>query len=307
MIVRPKPHWFRMLFVWRGSVLKDLLPRLGLIVILSVVAVLAHQNVLGRWRFEISLQPFTLLGIALAIFLGFRNGVCYDRFWEARKLWGSILNASRALSRQALTLSSWSSDDARRFVKGLSAFPHLLRHQLRDTDGLDDIRALVPSEWLDRLHAAHYRPAMLVLLLGEDLRNARRQGQLPEMLAPAMEANLDVLADIVGGCERILATPVPLGYSVLLHRTVYFYCALLPFGLAPAIGWLTPLFAAFVAYTFIALDVIADELEEPFGTDPNDLPLLGMSRTIADSLADLLGDAPPEESAETDPAYWISI
>lgn len=298
-----------MLFVWRGSVLKDLLPRLGMILVIGVFAVLMHRGLLGGLRFEISLQPFTLLGIALAIFLGFRNGVCYDRFWEARKLWGSILNTTRALARQALTLSRWDRDGtrARRFVTALSAFSHLLRHQLRDTDGIDEVRAMLPPEWLERLRPARYRPAMLLLLLGEDLRDAREQRELPDILAPAMETNLDVLCDIVGGCERILSTPVPLGYSVLLHRTVYFYCALLPFGLAPAIGWLTPVFAVFVAYTFIALDVIAEELEEPFGTDPNDLPLLGMSRMIGDSLAEMLGDTLPDETAITDPTYWISI
>jgi len=129
--------------------------------------------------------------------------------------------------------------------------------------------------------------------LGRLVRLARREGQVSEAMALAMEGNLNQLSEVVGGCERIQNTPIPMPYAVLLHRTVYVYCMLLPFGLAAAIGWLTPLFAVFISYTFIALDAIADEIEEPFGTDPNDLPLNTLTLIIHASLLEMLGDPLP--------------
>jgi len=297
MIVRPRPHWFSMLFIWRGSVLKKLLPRLLIVFLIGLGAVLFHGYFERTQILDLNPQPFTLLGLALAIFLGFRTNVSYDRYWEARKLWGSILNYARALARQALTVTAWTPDtpEARRFVLGLAATAHALRHQLRDTDASADLQRLLqlPEADLAKIKTARFPPILIVRLLAEQLHAARRQGQLSDTLALAMEKNLDGYSDSIGGCERILTTPVPLTFSLMVHRTVYFYCSLLPFALAASIGWLTPVFAAFVAYAFMALEAIAEELEQPFGADPNDLPLQAMSQTIEASLLEMLGDVPP--------------
>ena len=295
MIVRPKLHWFRMIFVWRGSVLPKMLPRLGLIMVLGLVAVPVHRLVLSRLAFDLNIQPFTLVGISLAVFLGFRNTVSYERYWEARKLWGQLLNVSRSLARQALSATQWPPDGAetRGFVLALAAFAHALKHQLRGSDPAPELKDLLPAPSLQRVLASRYRPVAILLLLGQQLGDARRGGQISEMMALAMEGNLNQLSEVVGGCERIASTPIPMPYAVLLHRTVYGFCMALPFGLASTVGWLTPLFAVFISYTFIALDAIADEIEEPFGSDPNDLPLNTLTLGIKSSLLELLGDPLP--------------
>lgn len=295
MIVRSKLHWFRMIFAWRGSVLPKIMPRLLVILALGLVAVPVHQLLLSRLALDLNIQPFTLVGIALAIFLGFRNTVSYERYWEARKLWGQLLNASRSLGRQALSATLWPQDgvEARRFVLALAAFAHALKHQLRHSDPAEELKDLLPAETLQQVLAARFRPVAILLSLGRQLGLARREGRISEAMALAMESNLNQLAEVVGGCERIQNTPIPMPYAVLLHRTVYVYCMLLPFGLAAAIGWLTPLFAVFISYTFIALDAIADEIEEPFGTDPNDLPLNTLTLIIRASLLEMLGDPLP--------------
>jgi putative membrane protein len=172
MGVRPHLHWFRMLLAWRGSVLPQLLPRLFLIFGISLVAIAVHAHWLPI-SVNLSTTPFSLVGIALAVFLGFRNNASYDRYWEARKLWGQLLNCARALTRQALTLPSQlpqgavSADDVREFTQVLSAVPHALRHQLRRTDPREDLATRLPAPLLDRVMAARYRPAMLTLWLGE--------------------------------------------------------------------------------------------------------------------------------------------
>ena len=303
MIVRPRPHWFRMLFLWKGSVLKKLLPRLALIFAVSLFALASHRWLADPGLIDLSAQPFTLLGIALAIFLGFRTNVSHDRYWEARKLWGSALNASRALARQALSLTGWAreSAEARRFVLALAAHTHALRHQLRGSDATADLQRLLIPEDQARVAGTRYAPIVILQLLSEQLRDARRKGGLSDILSAAMETHLGTLGDVVGGCERIHGTPIPLTFSVMVHRTIYFYCTLLPFALIPSIGWYTPVFAVFVAYTFMALEAIAEELEAPFGTDPNDLPLQMMSTMIETSLRELLGEpAPPEAPVPAD-------
>ncbi|MDP3293347.1 MAG: bestrophin family ion channel [Nevskia sp.] len=303
MIVRPRPHWFRMLFIWRGSVLRKLVGRLLSIGAISVCAELIYLHVDNNSLTGLNAQPFSLIGLALAIFLGFRTNVSHARYWDARKHWGSIMNASRALARQTLTLTEWpaKSDEAQRFVRTLIAHAHALRHQLRGSDAGDDLSRLLAVEDQQRVFDARWKPIVILQLLGTQLHKARRSGASPDVLALAMENNLQTLGDAVGGCEAIHGTPIPLTFSVLVHRTIYFYCTLLPFALVGTIGWYTPLFAVFVAYTFMALEAIAEELESPFGTDDNDLALEAICRSIEASLLELLGESlPPEQPLPVD-------
>jgi ion channel-forming bestrophin family protein len=292
MIVRPHIHWFRMLLAWRGSVLPQLLPRLTIVLVLSIVAVAAHDHIL-KITVNLSTVPFSLIGIALAVFLGFRNSASYDRYWEGRKLWGQMLNETRSLVREALTLvtSDQPRTHVRPFVELLSALPHALRHQLRHTDPRADLEARLPRDVAERVLASRYRPATLLLCASEWLRAEVREGRVDGYAVLAFEHNLNGLSDVIGGCERIVSTPLPFAYTVMIHRTVYFFCALLPFGLVDSIGALTPIFAVFVAYAFMAHEAIASQLEDPFGTEDNDLALNTMSAGIEAALHDLLGDA----------------
>ncbi|MEM5367423.1 bestrophin family ion channel [Paraburkholderia azotifigens] len=289
MIIRPQLHWFRMLLAWRGSVLPELLPRLCLIFVISLVALGVHLHVL-RITVNVSTTPFSLIGIALAIFLGFRNSASYDRYWEARKLWGRLLNETRSLTRQVLTMPTGhiAAGDTQAFVQALGGFAHALRHQLRGTDPSHDLSTRLDAPLFERVMASRYRPATIMLWLGEWVQQQARDGKLDAWTVQAIDRNLNGLSDVLGGCERIVSTPLPFAYSVMIHRTVYFFCAALPFGLVESVGAFTPLFSVFVAYTFMALDAIASQIEEPFGTDDNDLALDALSAFIEDAARDLL-------------------
>ncbi|WP_144145064.1 bestrophin family protein [Paraburkholderia sp. BCC1884] len=292
MIIRPHTHWFRMLLAWRGSVLPQLLPRLALIFCIAIVALAAHDHLLPISLNLNTTAPFSLIGIALAVFLGFRNNASYDRWWEARKLWGQLLNGSRSLTRQVLTLPirQIPKEDLMEFVGALNAVPHALRHQLRCSDPREDLAERLPPALFERVMTSRYKAATLMLFLGEWVNRQARAGAIDPMAVLAIDRNLNGISEVIGGCERIVSTPLPFAYSVMIHRTVYFFCASLPFGLVNSIGIFTPVFSVFVAYTFMAHEAIAAQIEEPFGIDDNDLALHMMSTVIEDATRDLLGE-----------------
>lgn len=302
MIVRPRPHWLRLLFVRRGSLLLEILPQLLVTTAFAVLITVLHGRVFA-WKIPLNFVPFSLIGLTLAIFLGFRNNTSYARYWEARTLWGSLLVEGRALLRQALTLDD-GVGHARPLALRLTAFAHAMRHQMRGSDATADFARLLPPEDCRRLAAARYKPALLLLMVGEWLRDRRREGSLDPQLIPAMELPLGRLGLALGGCERIAGTPIPFTYTVIIHRTIYSYCVLLPFGLVDSIGAMTPVIVAFIAYTFFALEALAAEVEEPFGMAPNDLALDTLSQTVEHALLDMLGDPLPEQRPSVAPYLW---
>ncbi|HTI90144.1 MAG TPA: bestrophin family ion channel [Puia sp.] len=303
MIIRKKQHWFIMIFVWKGSVLPKLLPRLILLLLLSM-AVVYYNDTITRWNLRISSAPFALFGIALALFLGFRNSASYERWWEGRKLWGSLVNTTRSLARQAHTLVEQPSY-ATPFINCLIAMAYTLKHQLRETDPDTDIDRLLPLALAFRVKAARWKPIILLKVMGYWVQSVKQSRHIDSIQQQSFDQLLNQLSDIIGGCERIQGTPLPYSYSVTLHRIVYIYCFLLPLGLAESLGWITPLIVVFIAYTFVALEAIAEELEKPFGTDPNDLALDTMCRTIENSLLEL-DDRPLMPDPPTEDFYYLT-
>ncbi|KVG76924.1 bestrophin family protein [Burkholderia ubonensis] len=306
MIVRPRQDWLQMLFVWNGSVLQSIIPQLVFMAIVSTLAVFTNGRIFGE-KIPLNTAPFTLFGLALAIFLAFRNNASFERFKEARRLWGDVLIASRTLTSQIRRYLPDHVDDALRnqTIDLLIAFVYALKHQLRRTDPADDLTRVLGRARTDALSGKVYKPVALL----DEIR-----GNLARMLARAPDAGttrwmvdeqINRLGNAVGGCERIASTPIPFAYSVLLHRTVYAYCVLLPFGLVDSTEFFTPLICVFISYTLIALEAIANEVAEPFSTAPNALALDAMARTIERSVLELCGAELPKEVAPTD-AYQLT-
>jgi putative membrane protein len=220
----------------------------------------------------------------------FRNSASYDRFWEGRKLWGSLLNVSRSLTRQVLTLNrNIDRDSIKEFVNLLSAFVYALNHQLRRTDSSDDLKGKLSIADYQLVINSKYKPALILNLISDWVGRQKLKGNLDSIQQASIDHNLNTLSDVLGGCERIVSTPIPYSYQVLLHRTIYIYCFLLPFGLVDSLSWFTPFIVAFIAYTFVAFEAIADEIEEPFGQEANDLALNSMSAMIEESIKELAG------------------
>lgn len=298
MIVRNRPSGLKMFLLVRGSVLQQIRTVLLVNVLLATVITIVHGTLFSH-KITLTAIPFTLIGLPLAIFLGFRNTAAYDRYWEARKLWGELLLRCRNLTRQCQTLIDLPQpvqpgaglDDVRvRMVYRAIAFCHALRQQLREVGDRGEVQALLqPAEW-QALAGQQSKTEALMRAMGTDLQQCRREGRIDSILAANIDNTLSALVSAAASCERIKSSPLPFSYTLLLHRTAYMYCFLLPFGLVDTIGFMTPFVVGIVAYTFFGLDALGDEIEEPFGMLPNDLPLDAICRTIEINLRESLGE-----------------
>ncbi|CAM3852916.1 bestrophin family protein [Klebsiella grimontii] len=305
MIIRPEQHWFLRLFDWHGSVLSKIVFRLLLNLLMSIIAIISYQwyEQLG---IHLTVAPFSLLGIAIAIFLGFRNSAGYNRFVEARNLWGTVLIAQRTLVRQLKNILPMESVSHQRLVSYLVAFSWSLKHQLRKTDPSADLaRLLPPSDVVDIL-ASSMPTNRILLLAGDELGRLRAEGKLSDITFSLMDNKLDELGHALGGCERLASTPVPFAYTLILQRTVYLFCTLLPFALVGDLHYMTPFVSVFISYTFLSWDSLAEELEDPFGTAANDLPLNAMCNTIERNLLDMTGQHPLPAQLEPDRYYNLT-
>ncbi|TXI22840.1 MAG: hypothetical protein E6Q61_08280 [Nitrosomonas sp.] len=296
MIVKDKVSWVRLLFHFRGSSFMETWPRI-LTVTVTASIVTYIELYYSIQAYTLTTTPFLLIGVALGIFLGFRNSASYDKFWEGRKLWGALVNTARSLTRQIchMTDSKQSYETLQpfqtMFVKRIIAFAHALRCHLRNQEPFEEIKKFLPADDYAAVTAAKHRPLIILQQLSRDLAIARDRRWLSEYNHPFLEAQLNEFSNILGGCERIKNTPIPFSYSVLIHRIVAAYCLSLPFGLVETTGILTPVVVLMISYAFFELDAIGDEIESPFGLQPNDLALTAISRNIEINLLELINDA----------------
>ena len=273
-----------MLFVLQGSYFKRLIVPQVLLFIFSFF-IYFYQTHIATEPVPLNPSVFAILGISLAIFHGFCNNAAYDRFWEGRKLWGTLVWLSRNIARQVLTLPNVSMAEKQAFIRHQIAFVHSLRQQLRGEDNTANLQRLLTVEEQQAVVGQDFIALRLTQIMGQMLANWQAEQKIDVWQWQSLDNTLGEIAHIQAGCERINNTPIPYAYFVLLHRTVYLYCFMLPFGLGNAIGWVTPFVVSFVGYTFMALNEIVDEISEPFGTGENELPLGMMCDTIETQLA----------------------
>ncbi len=289
MIIRPRPHGWQLLFILRGSIVPAIAPKVLAIGALAVAVAAFERYWHPFGRDGVTVVPFTLLGLVLSIFLSFRNSACHDRWWEGRRLWGQLLIEVRGFARQAGALLVAEPELRSRTSQLLIAFAHALAARLR---GADERAACMPWLAADQRVLLERRniPDALLSQLATELAVLLRADKLDPYLYAQFEQRLHGMSAVQAGCERIAGTPLPFAYTLLLHRCAWLFCVLLP-----ALGWATPVVSMLLAYAFFGLDQLGEEMEEPFGLEPNDLPLDAMVRTIEIDVLDALGHRPLPE------------
>ena len=287
MIVRDKPGPWQLLTTAHGSILPLILRPLLFLTGFSALLVLIDHTLVKLP--DSGPTPFAILGVALSLFLGFRNNAAYDRWWEARRLWGGLVADLRSLARE---LDLFLPDvGARHQILRLSlAFLHLHRLNLRrQPPDADALNWATPD-----LADARHPPCAALDAINAALAAAYRDGRLEGFGARTLSTRMASIALNQAGCERIAVTPLPFVYSLLIFRTVYLYCLLIPLALITPEGWLTPLFVGIMAYVFLGLAEVTEDLAHPFGTSLNALPLATICRTVEIGLAPHLDQpAPP--------------
>jgi putative membrane protein len=273
--------WWSVLFRIRGSVLPGLWPRIVFVMAIGVAAVtLHHEN-------GLKLAPIahTILGVALGLLLVFRTNASYDRYWEGRRLLGTMVNRYRDLARQLIAFVRGDGDAERaeraRVVRLLQASFVLLCQGLRGERDLDAVGALLTADERAALEPVASRYVSVAGWLARTLAAAADAGRLTETRLLLMDGNLTALLDAWGGCERIVRTPIPFAYAQHIKSFLFLFCVTVPFAMVEAMGWGTPIAAGVLAYAMFGIDEIGVEIEDPFGYDPNDLPLERIATTIA--------------------------
>ncbi len=241
---------------------------------------------------------FSLLGVVLSILLVFRTNSAYDRWWEARKQWGALVNNTRNFAIYVDAMFPEEEQGTRRFfAKHISNFCLALVEHLRDGVDLDKLIYLSEEDRAFYSKKNHI-PNIISAQLFERLARAHRNGEINEGDYINIKAQHQSLLDILGACERIKKTPIPFSYAVYLKIFITAYGILLPLGLVSLFGLTTVPIAMFIFFALIGVELMGEEIEDPFGLDCNDLPTGDIAHTIKRNVFELLEDRMQSKDAE---------
>lgn len=302
-------HWFRTLFRWRGSVIPGVLHRT---VVCATFGLLISYLYAHGAAVSFSVLGSIVPSIVLGLLLVFRTNTAYERFWEGRKLWGTLVNTSRNLARHmwVAIVETEAGDRAEkiRHLRLLVAFAQATKLHLRG-EALDaELAKVVTPQQLAQLETMNHPPLEIAFWLADYLQLCFHHNQLNAHQLAAMLAQVDTLVDVLGGCERILKTPIPLAYAIHLKQLLLLYCLALPFQMVESLGWWTALAVGLISFAVFGIEEIGIEIENPFGHDPNDLPLDAICETMHRNLEDLITLTPHNcRWQEPATATWPSL
>jgi|UPI0005851B98 ion channel-forming bestrophin family protein len=290
-----KLTFFQVIFRLQGSVIKSIIPWLLFFSGYSFFIALLeyHDKHIPLPKISSGVPNVVLsLNLILSLLLIFRTNTAHERFWEGRKLWGSLVNTVRNLARGICVVveERGMSDRVEKeaALRLAIAFAVAMKLHLRHNSVNKELKALMsPSQYL-KLKEINHPPLEIALWLGEYLQSRYRYSLLNVYQLTALQKLVDELVDILGGCERIIKTPMPLLYAIFLKQLLILYCLILPVELVENLHWWTIPVMALMSFTLFGIEELGSELENPFGRDPNDLPLDEICRTILRNVEDLM-------------------
>ncbi|MBD2067485.1 hypothetical protein H6F93_08065 [Leptolyngbya sp. FACHB-671] len=297
-----KRYWFRDTLKIRGSVIPAVLPRTLICGLFGLLVSLLHQ-----FGVPVSLPALASIipNIVLGLMLVFRTNTAYERFWEGRKLWGGLVNATRNLARQ-IWVSVLEKDGGDRpsketALKLLVAFAVATKLHLRQEPVNQELKDLISPSRYFTLKSMNNPPLEVAFWISDYLQQQHERDRLNIHQLTSMQQLLNLMVDNLGGCERILKTPMPLAYAIHLRQLLLIYCLSLPFQLIGDLGWWTGLIVALISFTLFGIEEIGIEIENPFGRDANDLPLDAICETMQRNINDLISLSPSGANLLADP------
>jgi putative membrane protein len=295
-------NWFQVVFRIQSSVIPAILPWVLLCGNYGfLVSLFHHFGKLSLFN-DTKVLPNVVLtfNIVLSLLLVFRTNTAHERFWEARKLWGALVNTVRNLSRSICLMIEETKPNDRlekeSILRLVVAFAVAMKLHLRRDKLNSELEPLMSSLHYFKLQSTNHAPLEIAFWIGEYLQHQYDRKCIDVYQLTTLQKLVNDLVDILGGCERILKTPMPLAYAIKLKQLLLIYCLLLPFELVSGLGWWTGPALAFISLIFLGIEEIGAEIEEPFGHDPNDLPLDLICATILRNVEDLIMAAPDTRS-----------
>jgi putative membrane protein len=287
--------WLAAALRLQGSVVPEVVPRAifcGLVG--EGIFLIHHSYVRLSLPFLSSLIPNLVLGLLLV----FRTNTAYERFWEGRKAWGGLVNCLRNLARMILVaIAEPTPEDRRRKERALRllpAFAIAMKQFLRTEPIGAEMEPLLQPWQYQQLQTVNHPPLKVAYWISHYLHQEYQQGHLDRYQLTTMQELMGVAVDVLGACERIKKTPIPLAYSIHLKQLLLIYCLTLPFQVVDQVGWGTGVIVAIISFTLLGIEEIGLQIEDPFGYDPNDLPLDGICQTIVRNLEDLIVTTSPQ-------------
>lgn len=283
--------WFDLIFhSYSRFVLKTMLPALIFMGLFATVVCVLILEVFefNRSHFQNATALHSLLGIVLGLFLVFRTNSAYDRWWEGRKLWGAMVNSTRNC---ALKLSAYlpTDDTANRiwFAKMIPNFVFASKEHLRRGVQLSELEE--PDEnFIAELKAVKHRPNIISKMMYARVNQLTTQGKLSREQFFVLDKELKDFIDIIGACERIRNTPIPYSYSMFIKKFIFIYIITLPLGFVTTFEYMTIPTVLLVTFILLSIELIAEEIEDPFGRDVNDLPTDELADKIRDNIKEIL-------------------
>ena len=219
----------------------------------------------------------SLLGFVLSLLLVFRTNTAYDRWWEGRKLWGKLVNDTRNFAVKINTLLSDDRDSANQIARYLKYFPHFLAKHLSE----ESTRLALDEDYTEiEKSLKHHGPTDLVILLTHKLHQLKKEGKISDVEMLYLDTQVSGFLDVCGGCERIKNTPIPYSYSSFIKKFIILYVLALPIAYVINLGLFMIPLTVFVYYVLMSLELIAEEIEDPFNNDENDIPMEAIAQNI---------------------------
>ena len=228
---------------------------------------------------------YSLLGFVISLLLVFRTNTAYDRWWEGRKAWGALVNDSRSLSSK-LSALHLTAEEKISFTRLIPLFVYATKQHLRNQDLKEEASAQLD---LNDMELSGHQPLRIVQMLRAEVEQLYQKGTVQHMQWFAINNDLDALIDSLGICERIKNTPIPFSYSLFIKKFIFIYVITMPLAFVPLFGYLSVFISTFVFYALVSMELLAEEIEDPFGIDENDLPTDQLCLTIQDNVQQIFG------------------
>lgn len=239
-------------------------------------------------EFQSTMGMHSLLGIVLGLFLVFRTNSAYDRWWEGRKLWGSMVNNTRNLAfKMNAFLPREDRENREYFAKMIPNFVVAVKENLRHGAKAKDLDE-VGADFQERMKGIKHIPNRISSMMYERVNELYQKKVISGDQLFMVDKELKEFSDILGGCERIKNTPIPYSYSMYIKKFIFIYIITLPFGFVTITEYVTVLIVVLISFVVLSVELIAEEIEDPFGKDVNDLPTDELSGKIRENVREIL-------------------